>query len=59
MHLKYESPLTWMYVGIPIVLLGLMLGGIFIDNPLRRSAQDMGHNAGAVPHHIESSEAHH
>lgn len=35
MHLKYESPITWLYVLFPIVLLMVMLGGIFIDNPLR------------------------
>ena len=35
MHLKYEHPLTWAYVAFPIVLLLIMLGGIFIDNPLR------------------------
>lgn len=35
MHLKYESPVTWLYVLFPITLLIIMLGGIFIDNPLR------------------------
>jgi cytochrome c oxidase subunit 4 len=35
MHLKYESPITWLYVFFPIILLALMLGGVFIDNPLR------------------------
>lgn len=35
MHLKYENPLTWFYAGIPIVLLALLIGGVFLDNPLR------------------------
>ncbi len=35
MHLKYESPITWLYAGIPVFLLGLLIGGVFIDDPLR------------------------
>lgn len=35
MHLKYENPLVWLYVLIPVLLLGLMLGGVFLDNPTR------------------------
>ena len=35
MHLKYENPVTWMYVLFPIFLLFIMMAGIFIDNPLR------------------------
>mgnify|MGYP001212068720 CR=1 FL=1 len=35
MHLKYENPLVWIYVAFPIILLVIMIGGIFIDNPLR------------------------
>lgn len=35
MHLKYENPLVWLYVVFPIALVGVMLGGIFIDNPYR------------------------
>jgi cytochrome c oxidase subunit 4 len=35
MHLKYESPLTWMYAVLPLILLGLLLGGVFLDNPYR------------------------
>jgi len=37
MHLKYENPLIWLYVAFPIFLIFLLLGGIFIDNPLRFS----------------------
>ena len=35
MHLKYENPLTWLYAAFPIVLLGVLLGGVFIDGPTR------------------------
>lgn len=35
MHLKYENPITWMYVFFPIFLLFIMMAGIFIDNPMR------------------------
>ncbi|MCO6429374.1 MAG: cytochrome C oxidase subunit IV family protein [Deltaproteobacteria bacterium] len=36
MHLKYENPIIWIYVLFPIILLFLMMGGIFVDNPTRR-----------------------
>ena len=39
MHLKYESPLTWLYAILPLFLLGLLLGGVFIDNPLRHTTR--------------------
>ena len=35
MHLRYENPLVWMYVIIPFVLLFIMIGGLFLDNPTR------------------------
>lgn len=35
MHLKFEHPVTWMYAFIPIFLLGVLLAGVFIDNPFR------------------------
>jgi len=35
MHLKYENPVTWTYAAFPIILLGLLIGGLFIDNPYR------------------------
>lgn len=35
MHLKYEHPLTWAYAAFPIILLIVLMGGVFIDNPLR------------------------
>jgi len=35
MHLKYENPITWLYVAFPILLIFIMLGGVFLDNPNR------------------------
>lgn len=35
MHLKFEDGPTWLYAGIPLVLLAILLGGLFIDNPFR------------------------
>ncbi|MCB0338068.1 MAG: cytochrome C oxidase subunit IV family protein [Bdellovibrionales bacterium] len=35
MHLKFESPITWVYALIPIFLLAVLLAGLFIDNPFR------------------------
>lgn len=37
MHLKYEHPLTWLYAAFPMLLLGLLIGMLFIDNPFRIS----------------------
>lgn len=39
MHLKYESPLTWLYVLCPLVLVATMMAGIFVDKPTRPAAQ--------------------
>ena len=35
MHLKYEDPFTWAYAILPLFILCLLLGGVFIDNPFR------------------------
>ncbi len=35
MHLKYEHPFTWIYAAIPIFILFLLIGGVFLDNPMR------------------------
>ena len=46
MHLKYENPITWLYVAFPILLIFIMLAGVFVDNPNRGSDK-----------HIQVSEA--
>jgi cytochrome c oxidase subunit 4 len=35
MHLRYESPLILLFVAIPVILLFIMIGGLFLDNPTR------------------------
>lgn len=42
MHLKYESPITWLYAAVPLFLLALLLGGVFIDNPMRGHWEPVG-----------------
>jgi len=39
MHLKFEDKTTWLYAFFPIMLLVLMMGLIFLDNPFRRADQ--------------------
>lgn len=35
MHLRYESKILWMYVAFPILLVIIMIGGVYTDNPFR------------------------
>jgi cytochrome c oxidase subunit 4 len=35
MHLKHEDWIVWLYAAIPLFLLFLMIGGVFLDNPYR------------------------
>lgn len=35
MHGKYENKILWTYIVIPFVLLAIMIGGIFTDDPFR------------------------
>jgi cytochrome c oxidase subunit 4 len=35
MHGKYENKILWTYILIPFILLAIMIGGIFTDNPFR------------------------
>ena len=35
MHLKYENKFVKIYAVFPFILLALLMGGIFIDNPFR------------------------
>lgn len=61
MHLKYENPITWLYGGIPIFLLGLLIGGVFIDDPYRKDPKEAvvavapSHGAATAP----AADAHH
>jgi cytochrome c oxidase subunit 4 len=35
MHGKYENKIIWTYILIPFILLFIMIGGIFTDDPFR------------------------
>ena len=35
MHLKFEDAIVWLYAAIPVVLIGIMVGGIYLDTPFR------------------------
>jgi len=35
MHLRYESPVIWACLGVPVILLFILLIGLFIDEPFR------------------------
>lgn len=35
MHGLYESKILWLYIAIPFILLVIMIGGTFLDDPFR------------------------
>ncbi len=39
MHGKYENKIIWTYILIPFILLAIMIGGIFTDDPFRDRIQ--------------------
>jgi cytochrome c oxidase subunit 4 len=39
MHGKYENKIIWTYILIPFVLLAIMIGGVFTDDPFRDRIQ--------------------
>ncbi|MCB0332454.1 MAG: cytochrome C oxidase subunit IV family protein [Bdellovibrionales bacterium] len=57
MHLKTERVDTWIYVIFPLILLVLMMGGVFIDNPFRTGTGQPDPNAQAVAVETHSAPA--
>ena len=41
MHLKYENKAIWIFVAFPIVLVFILIGGVYTDNPLRVQTDKM------------------
>ena len=39
MHGKYENKIIWTYILIPFILLAIMIGGVFTDNPFRDNSK--------------------
>lgn len=35
MHGKYENKIIWTYILVPFILLAIMIGGVFTDDPFR------------------------
>jgi cytochrome c oxidase subunit 4 len=35
MHGKYENKMLWTYILLPFILLAIMIGGVFTDDPFR------------------------
>ena len=35
MHLKFEDAIVWVYAAIPVVLIAIMVGGVYLDTPFR------------------------
>ncbi len=42
MHGKYENRIIWMYILIPFILLAIMIGGVFTDDPFRSKPTPVG-----------------
>ena len=49
MHGLYESKMLWLYIVIPFILLGIMIGGVFLDDPFRAKPQPVVVEHSAVP----------
>ncbi len=35
MHLSHEDKVTWLYAIFPLILMGVLIGLVFLDNPYR------------------------
>lgn len=59
MHLKFEDAIVWVYAAIPVVLIGIMVGGVYLDTPFRDEnlrpqahvEQGAGHDQGSAHGH--------
>jgi len=54
MHGKYENKIIWTYILIPFILLAIMIGGVFTDDPFRSHPQPFDSSNGAemaAPNH--------
>lgn len=47
MHGKYENKIIWTYILIPFILLAIMIGGVFTDDPFRSHPQPFGATNGS------------
>lgn len=56
MHLKYENKITWLYAAFPLILLAILMGGLFIDNPYRVKTVPIGKQP--VEEHVSAPAEH-
>ncbi|MEY4669989.1 MAG: hypothetical protein RL518_2688 [Pseudomonadota bacterium] len=59
MHGKYENKIIWTYILIPFILLAIMIGGVFTDDPFRDHPLPFGAEAAAAPAAPSASAHHH
>lgn len=59
MHLKHENPTTWLYALFPLILLAILIGGVFIDNPYRSHPADARPIVGPAPSEGGHGTGHH
>ena len=59
MHGMYENRVLWIYILIPFVLVAIMIGGIFTDDPFRDRPQPFGADQAKVAAPQAPKSAHH
>jgi cytochrome c oxidase subunit 4 len=60
MHGRYENKIIWTYILIPFILLAIMIGGIFTDDPFRSHPLPFGAQAQQASAPVApSASAHH
>ena len=59
MHGMYENKILWVYILIPFILLAIMIGGIFTDDPFRDRPLPFGAEQAKVAAPQAPKSAHH
>jgi cytochrome c oxidase subunit 4 len=59
MHGKYENKIIWTYILVPFILLAIMIGGIFTDDPFRDHPERSQQAGTEVPKAPKAAGAHH
>jgi len=56
MHGRYENKIIWTYILVPFILLFIMIGGVFTDDPFRSHPENSQQAAVEAP---KAASAHH
>lgn len=59
MHGKYENKIIWTYILVPFILLAIMIGGVFTDDPFRDHPERGQQNAAVEAPKASSHAGHH